>query len=86
MTEGVVVRSEEGTPQGGPLLPLLANIYLDMLDKELEKRGHTFCRYADDCNIYVKSESSAIRIMEKLPVWIKKHLRLEVNKAQDGFL
>lgn len=84
MTEGVVVRSEEGTPQGGPLSPLLANIYLDMLDKELEKRGHTFCRYADDCNIYVKSESSAIRIMEKLPGWIKKHLRLEVNKKKSG--
>jgi len=55
LVEGVVMASEEGTPQGGPLSPLLANIYLDALDKELERRGHRFCRYADDCNIYVGS-------------------------------
>jgi group II intron reverse transcriptase/maturase len=57
MINGVVVTNEEGTPQGGPLSPLLSNIMLDELDKELEKRGHRFCRYADDCNIYVKSRS-----------------------------
>jgi retron-type reverse transcriptase len=51
MVEGVVITSEEGTPQGGPLSPLLANIYLDALDKELDQRGHSYCRYADDCNI-----------------------------------
>src|SRR5581483_10987477 len=56
MVEGVVTASEEGTPQGGPLSPLLANIYLDALDKELDRRGHCYCRYADDCNIYVGSQ------------------------------
>ncbi|MEQ6360743.1 reverse transcriptase domain-containing protein, partial [Thermoanaerobacter thermohydrosulfuricus] len=58
MINGIKVSTEEGTPQGGPLSPLLANIMLDELDKELEKRGHKFCRYADDCNIYVKSRSA----------------------------
>ncbi len=59
MVEGLVEASEEGTPQGGPLSPLLANIYLDALDKELERRGTTFSRYADDCNIYVSSQAAA---------------------------
>ena len=62
MINGIVVASEEGTPQGGPLSPLLSNIMLDELDKELEKRGHKFCRYADDCNIYVKSKRAGINV------------------------
>jgi retron-type reverse transcriptase len=61
MVDGLVEASVEGTPQGGPLSPMLANIYLDALDKELERRGHTFCRYADDCNIYVGSQAAAER-------------------------
>jgi RNA-directed DNA polymerase len=84
MLEGVVGRSEEGTPQGGPLSPLLANIYLDALDKELEKRGHAFCRYADDCNIYVGSEAAAARVLASVSQWISRHLRLEVNAAKSG--
>ena len=84
MVEGVVQASEEGTPQGGPLSPLLANIYLDALDQELERRGLAFSRYADDCNIYVSSERSAQRVMEGLTGWIAKHLRLEVNASKSG--
>ena len=84
MVEGVVITSEEGTPQGGPLSPLLANIYLDALDKELERRGHCFCRYADDCNIYVGSASAAERTLGSIQGWIEKHLRLEVNAAKSG--
>lgn len=63
MLDGVVVRTEAGTPQGGPLSPLLANILLDDLDKELEKRGHKFVRYADDCNIYIRSQRAGERVM-----------------------
>jgi group II intron reverse transcriptase/maturase len=84
MEDGVVVRSEEGTPQGGPLSPLLANIYLDELDKELEKRGLKYARYADDCNIYVRSEAAAQRVLEKISEWIKRRLRLEVNPSKSG--
>ena len=84
LIEGVVVRNEEGTPQGGPLSPLLANIYLDALDKELEVRGHAFCRYADDCNIYVSSEAAAKRTLESITAWIGKRLRLEVNATKSG--
>ncbi|MFH1725803.1 MAG: group II intron reverse transcriptase/maturase [Elusimicrobiota bacterium] len=84
MIEGVVVRSEEGTPQGGPLSPLLANIYLDALDKELEARGHAFVRYADDCNIYVSSEAAAKRVLESIETWIKKRLRLDLNREKSG--
>src|SRR5215471_7619374 len=84
MVEGVVTASEEGTPQGGPLSPLLANIYLDALDKELEKRGHSFCRYADDCNIYVSSEAAAERTLETTRNWIEKRLRLKVNATKSG--
>ena len=84
MPEGVVVTSEEGTPQGGPLSPLLANIYLDALDKELEKRGLRFARYADDCNIYVKSQAAAERVLESLTGWIARHLRLEVSASKSG--
>jgi group II intron reverse transcriptase/maturase len=84
MVEGVLVRSEEGTPQGGPLSPMLANIYLDGLDQELEKRGHWFCRYADDCNIYVGSQAAAERTLESIQGWIQTNLRLEVNAAKSG--
>ena len=84
MVDGVVEASEEGTPQGGPLSPLLANIYLDALDKELERRGHCFCRYADDCNIYVSSQAAAERTLPSIQGWIEKHLRLKVNAAKSG--
>lgn len=84
MIEGVAVRSEEGTPQGGPLSPLLANIYLDELDKELERRGHTFCRYADDCNIYVGSAAAAERVSAGITEWLQAKLRLTVNEAKSG--
>ena len=76
LLNGVLVKSEEGTPQGGPLSPLLANIYLDALDRELEKRGLSFCRYADDCNIYVSSEAAAKRVLVGIWIWIEKHPRL----------
>ncbi len=84
LVEGVVIQQVEGTPQGGPLSPLLANIYLDPLDRELEKRGHSFCRYADDCNVYVGSEATANRLIRTLPKWIEKHLRLRVNASKSG--
>ena len=84
MVEGVVQSSEEGTPQGGPLSPLLANIYLDALDRELEQRGLAFSRYADDCNIYVSSPRAAERVLASVTDWIKKHLRLEVNATKSG--
>ncbi len=79
-----VEASQEGTPQGGPLSPLLANIYLDALDQELEKRGHAFCRYADDCNIYVGSEAAAERTLASIRDWIQRHLRLEINATKSG--
>jgi RNA-directed DNA polymerase len=84
LVDGLVEASEEGTPQGGPLSPLLANIYLDALDKELERRGHSFCRYADDCNIYVGSQTAAERTLASIQGWIEKHLRLKVNAAKSG--
>ena len=84
MADGVVVKSVEGTPQGGPLSPLLANIYLDALDKELERRGHAYCRYADDSNIDVSSQAAAERTLESIQNWIEKHLRLKVNTAKSG--
>jgi RNA-directed DNA polymerase len=84
MVEGLVEASEEGTPQGGPLSPMLANIYLDELDQELERRGHRFCRYADDCNIYVGSQAAAERTLVSIKGWIEKHLRLKVNAAKSG--
>lgn len=84
MVEGLLVRTEEGTPQGGPLSPLLANIYLDALDAELTQRGLAFCRYADDCNLYVGSQRAAQRVLESISQWVRKHLRLEVNAAKSG--
>jgi group II intron reverse transcriptase/maturase len=84
MKDGLVSATEEGTPQGGPLSPLLANIYLDALDKELELRGHRFCRYADDCKIYVSSEAAAERVLASITEWIRRHLQLEVNATKSG--
>lgn len=84
MINGVVQDSEEGTPQGGPLSPLLANIYLHALDEELEERGLAFCRYADDCNIYVGSERAAERVLTQMSQWIGQELRLEVNAKKSG--
>ena len=79
MINGVVVANEEGTPQGGPLSPLLSNIMLDELDKELENRGHKFCRYADDCNIYVKSKRAGERVMDNIITFIEGKLKLKVQ-------
>jgi group II intron reverse transcriptase/maturase len=79
MVNGVVMETEEGTPQGGPLSPLLSNIMLDDLDKELEKRGHKFVRYADDCNIYVKTQRAGERVMESVRKFLEKKLKLKVN-------
>lgn len=79
MMDGVVTSSEMGTPQGGPLSPLLSNIMLDDLDKELERRGLAFVRYADDCNIYVKSPRAAERVMRGVTEFIEKKLKLKVN-------
>ncbi|WP_297633600.1 group II intron reverse transcriptase/maturase [uncultured Clostridium sp.] len=81
---GISVTSEEGTPQGGPLSPLLANIMLDELDKELDKRGHKFCRYADDNNVYVKSQRAGIRIMKSMTNLIENKLKLKVNKNKSA--
>jgi group II intron reverse transcriptase/maturase len=82
MVEGVVIDTEEGTPQGGPLSPLLSNVMLDDLDKELEKRGHRFVRYADDCNIYVKTRRAGERVMESVKVFLEKKLKLKVNSKK----
>ena len=79
LINGIKVSNEEGTPQGGPLSPLLSNIMLDELDKELEKRGHRFCRYADDCNIYVKSKRAGERVMKNITSFIEGKLKLKVN-------
>jgi RNA-directed DNA polymerase len=84
MTNGICILSDQGTPQGGPLSPLLANILLDDLDKELERRGHKFCRYADDCNIYVYSEKSGARVMESVVNFLETKLRLKVNKDKSA--
>ena len=84
MVNGVYVRSDEGTPQGGPLSPLLANIILDDLDKELEKRGHRFVRYADDCNIYVKTERAGQRVMEGVKRFVEDELKLKVNEQKSA--
>jgi RNA-directed DNA polymerase len=79
MENGIKVQTREGTPQGGPLSPLLANILLDDLDKELTRRGHRFCRYADDSNIYIKSKRAGQRVMESITTFLKVKLRLKVN-------
>jgi len=84
MVEGVVTDRHEGTPQGGPLSPLLSNILLDDLDKELERRGHRFCRYADDCNVYVRSQAAAERTLNSLCAWIERKLKLKVNRSKSA--
>ena len=84
MVNGVVMETEEGTPQGGPLSPLLSNIVLDELDRELEKRGHRFVRYADDCNIYVASQRAAERVKASITRYIEKKLHLKVNEAKSA--
>jgi RNA-directed DNA polymerase len=81
---GVVSPTEEGTPQGGPLSPLLSNLMLDVLDKELEKRGHHFVRYADDCNIYVRSQRAGERVLAGIEKFLAKRLKLKVNKAKSA--
>lgn len=84
MPDGVVVSTEEGVPQGGPLSPLLSNIVLDELDQELARRGHRFVRYADDCNVYVQSERAGQRVMASLNRYIEKRLRLKVNQEKSA--
>jgi RNA-directed DNA polymerase len=84
MCNGVCIERHEGTPQGGPLSPLLANLLLDDLDKELEQRGHTFCRYADDCNIYVQSKAAGERVMTSVTTFVEKRLRLHVNRDKSA--
>jgi RNA-directed DNA polymerase len=84
MAGGAVSPRTEGTPQGGPLSPLLSNILLDDLDKELEERGHAFCRYADDCNIYVKSKRAGQRVLESLTRFLANRLRLKVNAEKSA--
>jgi len=84
MKDGLAEQRIAGTPQGGPLSPLLSNIVLDELDKELESRGHSFCRYADDCNIYVKSKKAGERVMKSIVNFIEKKLKLKVNRAKSG--
>jgi len=81
---GLVSATEEGTPQGGPLSPLLSNLMLDVLDKELEKRGHHFVRYADDCNIYVRSQRAGGRVMAGIERFLAKRLKLKINKAKSA--
>jgi len=84
MPDGVVVSTEQGVPQGGPLSPLLSNIVLDELDRELERRGHRFVRYADDCNVYVRTERAGQRVMASITRFIERRLRLKVNMAKSA--
>ncbi len=84
MAGGVESPRQEGTPQGGPLSPLLSNILLDDLDKELERRGHRFCRYADDCNIYVQSKRAGRRVLSSLTRYLKEELKLKVNRTKSA--
>jgi RNA-directed DNA polymerase len=84
MEEGLTTASREGTPQGGPLSPLLSNIMLDDLDKELERRGHKFCRYADDSNVYVRSKHAGERVMETLTRFLERKLKLKVNRDKSA--
>jgi RNA-directed DNA polymerase len=84
MENGLVGPTDEGTPQGGPLSPLLSNLLLDELDRELERRGHRFVRYADDCNIYVRSERAGQRVMEGVKRFLTGKLRLKVNESKSA--
>jgi len=84
MENGLVSPVDEGTPQGGPLSPLLSNLVLDELDRELERRGHCFVRYADDSNVYVRSERAGQRVMASLTAFITRRLKLRVNTAKSA--
>ena len=84
MDGGLVSPRTEGTPQGGPLSPLLSNILLDECDRELERRGHRFVRYADDCNVYVRSKAAGERVLASLERWLNERLRLRVNRDKSG--
>jgi RNA-directed DNA polymerase len=84
MEGGLVSPTEEGTPQGGPLSPLLSNLMLDVLDQELEKRGHRFVRYADDCNIYVRSQKAGERVMAGIEKFLAKRLKLKINRGKSA--
>ena len=84
MVGGLTMVKLEGTPQGGPLSPLLSNIILDDLDKELERRGHSFCRYADDCNIYVKSRRAGERVLESIEKYLEHKLKLKINRQKSA--
>ena len=84
LQNGVCVARHEGTPQGGPLSPLLANLLLDDLDRELERRGHKFCRYADDCNIYVRSQAAGERVLTSVTMFLEGKLRLRVNQEKSA--
>jgi group II intron reverse transcriptase/maturase len=84
MVNGVLIKVEDGTPQGSPLSPLLSNIVLTELDRKLEERGHRFVRYADDCNIYVRSERAAERVLTSTQKFIEKRMRLKVNEEKSA--
>ena len=84
MLNGVVVSNEEGTPQGGPLSPLLSNIMLDEVDKKLERRGHKFCIFVDDFNIYVKSKKAGLRVLNNIKKLIEDSLKLKVNENKSS--
>jgi len=84
MSGGAVSQRTQGTPQGGPLSPLLSNILLDDLDKELERRGHLFCRYADDCNVYVASKQAGERVLASLTQYLEEELKLKVNQDKSA--
>ena len=84
MQDGLVSPRTEGTPQGGPLSPLLSNIVLTELDRELERRGHAFCRYADDCNVYVRSQQAGKRALASLTRFVSERLKLKVNAAKSA--
>ena len=84
MEGGLARPADEGTPQGGPLSPILSNLVLDDLDKDLTRRGHRFCRYADDCNIYVRSRRAGDRVMTSVSRYLTQQLRLKVNEAKSA--
>ncbi|MFZ2170474.1 MAG: group II intron reverse transcriptase/maturase [Methylococcaceae bacterium] len=84
MQQGICIKRLDGLSQGGPLSPLMSNLLLDELDKELERRGHKFCRYADDCNIYVKSQRAGERVLQSVKTFLEKHLKLKINEAKSG--
>jgi RNA-directed DNA polymerase len=84
LADGLVGPTDEGTPQGGPLSPLLSNLMLDVLDKELKRRGHRFVRYADDCNIYVRSRRAGERVMAGIEKFLESHLKLRINRAKSA--